>query len=342
MKDDAELVTFARDALGLPTTVALKASALGKRGSDRRYYRLNWQVTPGFPLSAILVEYNPERIENAYFADLAGLLGDIGVPAPKIIRHDPKGHLTLMEDLGNIDLWSLRSEPWEIRRSLYQKTLAVVNRLHSFPRGELGARDVRLMAPFDASLYRWERTYYLEHFVGGLCGINLQPEAAKELEEELSNLADRLLTTPSCLIHRDLQSQNVMIRSGNPVLIDFQGMRFGNAFYDLGSLLCDPYVEFTDDERHELLHYYYGLSEREFSWMPFREHFWEASAQRLMQALGAYGFLGCRKGLADYLQHVPAALRNLLVAAGHASSLYHLERLCHRCGATLARSAPPG
>ena len=68
-----------------------------------------------------------------------------------------------------------------------------------------------------------------------------------ELETELSALGERLSGTGRCLVHRDLQSQNVMIRDGEPFLIDFQGMRFGSPFYDLGSLLCDPYVDFSDE-----------------------------------------------------------------------------------------------
>ena len=40
-----------------------------------------------------------------------------------------------------------------------------------------------------------------------------------------------------------------MIREGEPVLIDFQGMRLGSPFYDLGSLLCDPYVDFREADR---------------------------------------------------------------------------------------------
>ena len=39
-----------------------------------------------------------------------------------------------------------------------------------------------------------------------------------------------------------------MIKNGQPVLIDFQGLRKGCLFYDLGSLICDPYVTFTDEE----------------------------------------------------------------------------------------------
>ncbi len=68
------------------------------------------------------------------------------------------------------------------------------------------------------------------------------------------------METPSVLVHRDLQSQNVMIVNGEPVFIDFQGMRLGSPFYDLGSLLYDPYVEIGEAERVALLKYYYDLT----------------------------------------------------------------------------------
>jgi hypothetical protein len=122
-----------------------------------------------------------------------------------------------------------------------------------------------------------------------------------------------------------------MIHDGEPFLIDFQGMRFGNPFYDLGSLLCDPYVNFSVRERDELLSFYYRLSTWDLDWATFQNTFWEASAQRLMQALGAYGFLGLKKGLKAFLEHTPAGLQNLHRAVGQVASLPHLRELTLAC-----------
>jgi hypothetical protein len=281
--------------------------------------------------SAILVDYDPRRTENQYYAEIAGFLGEIGVPAPRVIRHDPAACLLLMEDLGDADLWSFRKAPWEVREPLYQKTLTLLRRLQAVPESGFPSGRVRLMQGFGAELYRWERDYFREHFVRKVCGIQLEPARERVLEAELSALADRLSETGRCLVHRDLQSQNVMIRGGEPFLIDFQGMRFGSPFYDLGSLLWDPYVVLSDREREGLLSFYYRLSPRGRAWEPFRENFWEASAQRLMQALGAYGFLGLQKGLGAFLEHIPAGLGNLLRAASLAASLPRLQELVLAC-----------
>jgi aminoglycoside/choline kinase family phosphotransferase len=322
-----EMIDFARETLGLSESVSIGLSPLKGRGSDRTFYRLKWNPKD----SAILVHYDPKRTENTYYADIAAFLHDIEVPAPRMVRHDPANCLIIMEDLGDTDLWSLRETLWRSRRHLYQKTLTVVHKLHSFPERDFPSARVRLMDGFGPDLYRWERDYFRDHFVRDVCGIELEPFFAGELETELSSLAEQLSETTRCLVHRDLQSQNVMIREAVPFLIDFQGMRFGSLFYDLGSLLCDPYADIPDNERDELLSFYYGLTKWDLDWAAFRKAFWEASAQRLMQALGAYGFLGLKKGLKAFLDPIPAGLHNLHLATAQTASLPRLRELSRTC-----------
>ena len=62
---------------------------------NRAFYRLKW----GHGDSAILIHYDPGRIENTCYADIATFLLAIDVPVPRLIRHDPDGCLILMEDL---------------------------------------------------------------------------------------------------------------------------------------------------------------------------------------------------------------------------------------------------
>jgi aminoglycoside/choline kinase family phosphotransferase len=327
MKSPEEMICFCRESLGLPESVTMDFSPLEGRGSDRTFFRIQWNRED----SAILVDYDPMRVENTYYAAIAVFLLENDIPAPRLIRHDPSACLILMEDLGKADLWSFRKIPWENRRPLYQKTLAVVHRLHSLPEKEFPSGRVRLMESFGPGLYCWERDYFREHFVRNVCGVELEPALERELQSELSALGERLSGSMRCLVHRDLQSQNVMIRDCEPFLIDFQGMRFGSPFYDLGSLLCDPYVDLHDGEREELLFFYYRLWKGGLDQASFRNSFWEASAQRLMQALGAYGFLGLRKGLKGFLDHIPAALRNLHRAASETASLPRLLDLSLAC-----------
>src|ERR1700720_1521690 len=77
-----------------------------------------------------------------------------------------------------------------------------------------------------------------------------------ETEPALREIPKYLARLPRVLVHRDFQSQNIIIQNGQANLIDFQGMRPGLAEYDLASFLYDPYVELADTERAELLTYY--------------------------------------------------------------------------------------
>jgi aminoglycoside/choline kinase family phosphotransferase len=322
-----EYEKFIREALGLPKTAGVRMEVLFRGGSDRVFYR----VFPDDRPSTVFMHYSPERRENNYYAAIAEFLRGIGVSVPRIIRHDPARFLILMEDLGDVSLWSLREAPWEERRVIYRKVLDLAQRLHLFPAEAFPSERVTLMEAFDPALYRWERDYFMEHFVQGVCGITLDRSTSESLEEELSALAGRLQGAASSLVHRDFQSRNVMICNGEPVFIDFQGMRFGNYFYDLGSLLYDPYIAFRDEERGELLACYYGKEKGGPGWETFQTAFREAAAQRLMQALGAYGFLGLRRGLREFLDHIPRGLDHLLDATTRAGSLPCLLDVAIKC-----------
>lgn len=313
---DEDAINITKSALGMQKCGTAAISRLQKGGSDRTYYRVRLDEQ-----SVIFVHYNPDRQENNYYAAIADFLSVIGVRVPAVIHLDQDKFVIIMEDLGDEDLWSFRHASREVRFNLYCRTLKMIHKLHVFSLEDFPHRSVPLMNSFDADLYRWERDYFRENFLEEVCGMDTTSIMFPELEKELSGLADRIMEIGMQLIHRDLQSQNVMIKNGEPALIDFQGMRQGSMFYDLGSFLYDPYVSLTDDERLELLHFYYDLDHREFDWDAFETYFHEASAQRLMQALGAFGFLGVKKGKKDFLGHIPGGIRNLISATANTKTL---------------------
>ena len=106
-----EAFAFARKALGLAGSHPLAAAPLGKRGSDRVYFRLTWGVRE----SAILVHYDPRREENRYHAAIARFLYRVGVPVPRVIGHDPAAIRALIERARQsvVD----RQTAWDSRRS---------------------------------------------------------------------------------------------------------------------------------------------------------------------------------------------------------------------------------
>jgi aminoglycoside/choline kinase family phosphotransferase len=320
---NTEIRAFLNDHL---SALDFRYDPIHKGGSDRSFYRVRLPNGQTF----IFMQYGTDVEENAYWADINRFLFDLGIPTPHIIAYDSRRHLLLMEDLGETDLYGLRTEPWHRRRTYYLKALSEIHRLHRFPAGDLPSA-MKLSPGYDRALYTWEHHYFRENFIEAVCRLSLSDTVIRALTAEWCALTDRLLGVSACLIHRDFQSQNIMIKNDRPVFIDFQGMRMGNFFYDLGSLICDPYVGLTQAERNELVAFYYRILEPAYSLDRFIEYFWDAAAQRLMQALGAYGFLGLKKGKTDFLAHTENGVRNLITATAQSDNFPVLNDIAKTC-----------
>lgn len=324
-----EIQKFLNDHLG---TKNFELVPIKKGGSDRSFFRVSLQHETSF----IFMHYGDEVTENAHWAGINKFMTSLGIRVPRIILQDVAKHFILMEDLGDVDLWSLRFEPWEQRRDYYFQVLTQIYRLHSFDLKSVPA-NVPLSESYGPRLYKWEHDYFLENLVWEVCKIKLTSADATKLNQELDALSAHLQKIEPCLIHRDFQSQNIMIKNERPVLIDFQGMRTGCLFYDLGSLICDPYVTFTDEERNELQDFfYYELMKPEYSRDEFVRNFWMGSVQRLLQALGAYGFLGLKKHKPAFLSHIGSGLENLLMAIDNVGGFDQLNDLATECETILA------
>jgi aminoglycoside/choline kinase family phosphotransferase len=287
----------------------IEVAPLEKGGSDRFFYR----VRVGEESSLILAKYGSQREENRHYVRIAQFLREIGVRVPEIYFHDEPQGLIWMEDLGDRDLWSFRNEPWPVRGPLYQRTLDQILTLHLHAHEAPAPEPWPFQPPFDAALYRWEQNYFLENCLGRHFGLAVEEVERRCDRSRLDEIAESLAARPRCFVHRDFQSQNIVVKNDEPCFIDFQGMRLGLPQYDLASLLYDPYVTLTEAERRESLAYYVGACENQSRPLDadFEEVFALCAAQRLMQALGAYGFLGHVKGRAHFLDHIPAAFASL-------------------------------
>jgi N-acetylmuramate 1-kinase len=285
---------------------------LEKGGSDRRYYRVRFSAD----YSLILVKYNPEKLENERFVAIANFLDGIGVNAPLIYYHDHDQGLIWMQDLGEGDLWQFRSEPWAVRRRFYEAALDQVTILHGTEMA--GWENLHLQVGFDETLYRWEQNYGLENCLGRYFQVPAREINRLREHTSFAKLARRLASYPRVLVHRDFQSQNVIIWDEQAYLIDFQGMRPGLRQYDLASLLFDPYVSLANQERTHLLRYYFERNNHGLDIAEFERVYLDCGIQRLMQALGAYGVIGLVKEKREFLRHIQPAIKTLIEVASSA------------------------
>src|SRR5947207_9762692 len=230
----------------------VKILPIEKGGSDRKFYRVRCSSEQ----SLILVKYNLEREENRHYVAIAQFLEIHNIHAPRIYYHDTEEGLIWIEDLGERDLFGYRDEPWLVRRAFYESAFDEIAKLHRLPEEACLQIKGELPAEFNAALYRWEQGYFFENCLGRHFTIDKAKLAALAELPALNGIAERLARFPRVLVHRDFQSQNIIIRNSQACLIDFQGMRPGLAEYDLASLLYDPYVDLPESERAELTAYY--------------------------------------------------------------------------------------
>ncbi len=291
-----------RQYLGIDPTVTVTLTPIKKGASGRTIVRVK---TPGRD-PFIGIHWTDERPDNDNFLPAAKFLKSAKLNVPEIFYEIPHRRVALVEDLGDTDLFSLKGTPFADREPYYRSALSQIDKLFY----SKGPKDFELMPPFDESLYRWEQEYFFDHMVEGLLGMD-----AGELREtpEFTYLAARLGSGAKHLVHRDFQSQNLLLKDGKAWWIDFQGMRRGRQEYDIASLVFDPYMDHSAEEREAILAIWEDIAEDR----PEETIFRECAAQRLMQAMGAFGNIIGNRGDDWYRPHVPAAARLLAeVVAG--------------------------
>ncbi len=176
----------------------------------------------------------------------------------------------------------------------------------------------------------------MEAFVTGYMGS--AADHAK-LQAEFERLADQILShSQPGLIHRDCQSRNIMVHQNTFYFIDFQGARPGPLQYDLASLLLDPYVALPESLQAQLLEDYLNkLAKRQ----PVNRRHWQRGYEacclsRLLQMLGAFGFLTTRKGKPQFADYIPIALATLQRHLSRAPQFPRLRGLVERLLQTFA------
>jgi len=279
-------------------------------GSGRNIIRLSTDQQ-----SAIGILYNV-REENAAFLEFSRHFRRHGLPVPEIYVEDLNQGAYLEEDLGDTTLFEFLSKHRTGENiapdvvEAYRKVVAVLPRFQIEAGRDLNYKVCYPRASFDRQSISWDLNYFKYYFLR-LAGI---PFSEQALEDDFDTLTNFLLSADcDYFLYRDFQSRNVMLRSGQPFFLDYQGGRKGALQYDIASLLYDAKADLPPELRQQLLDLYVDTLggfvdvKRE----AFLHYFYPYVYVRILQALGAYGFRGFYERKPHFLQSVPYALKNL-------------------------------
>ncbi|MBI5142434.1 MAG: phosphotransferase [Nitrospirae bacterium] len=280
-------------------------------GSDRVYRRVRRDGGTVISMSTSSTDPDYER-QIAYSRYFAAR----GIPVPRLIDADADARTAVFADLGDRSLYTFGkcAEARGLVEPVYLALMKTMAQLHA----PFDAEAAPAFRMFDYEHLRWETYYFLNEFVRGLCGM--EPADPKRLDAEFHALAVKVDGFGKRIVHRDCQSQNIMLApDGSPYLIDYQGARLGPPAYDMASLLWDPYVPMPDDMRERLVSAYEAARKENegaaFDMAEFRASLLPCRLQRHMQALGAYAFLSGKKGKTYFRKHIPAAVEMLRAEA---------------------------
>ncbi|MDR0515833.1 MAG: phosphotransferase [Fibromonadaceae bacterium] len=273
-------------------------SVAGSAGSGRKYYRMQ---AAGHSL--ILQQSYPEDADFERFVRYGRLFSKLGLPTPEIYAVSDAKKQVVMQDFGSVRLCDAE-QPMLYYPLVLEKLITWQEKSEQVfeADSELANRV------FGESDYLWETSYFAENYLQGHLGMEKIPD---NLTAFFSDLAKKAGAQKRVLMHRDFQSQNVMVSTLG--FIDFQGARNGSIYYDVASMLWDPYMMLPAETIGQLFSLWHSANAllKDVSFDEAWENFLTASMQRLMQALGAYCFLSKKKGIKSFEQYIEPGAKRL-------------------------------
>ncbi len=282
---------------------------LPSSGSNRRYFRLKGDRT-------LIGVYGTSIEENDSFLYMADHFRKAGIPVPEVYCMSDDKFCYLQEDLGDVLLFNaiekgrLTSVFSEEEKDMLRKTVRLLPVIQFAGADGFDFSRCYPQPEFNQRSILWDLNYFKYCFLKAT-GMEFQED---RLEDDFQKMSDVLLRSSSAtFMYRDFQSRNVMLREGEPWLIDFQGGRKGPFYYDVASFLWQAKARYPESLRRELLEEYLEALRK---YKPIDEAYFYSQLRhfvlfRTLQVLGAYGFRGYFEKKPHFIQSVPYAIENL-------------------------------
>lgn len=271
----------------------------------RRYFRM------GAEPEWLAVYAPPESEDSKTFVALAGYLRQQGVRAPRVHAADYERGFLLIDSLG--DRLYLNDLDEASVEALYGEVLLTLLRLQQSP------PPLPAIPEYSREKLLEEMDLFPRWFVSQLLGYELNASERLLIKQTFDELVASALEQPSCFVHRDFHSRNLIHRECSPPgVIDFQDAVWGPFTYDLVSLLRDCYVRWPREhiERWALAYANMarevGVAPADMSAEQLLRWFDLMGLQRHFKVLGIFARLALRDNKRAYLEDLPLVMRYLL------------------------------
>ncbi|OYT97267.1 MAG: aminoglycoside phosphotransferase [Pseudomonas sp. PGPPP3] len=274
--------------------------ALPADASARRYFRL-------VGADLLLMDSPPQSEPLRPYLQVAELLRELGLSAPRVLSADEAAGLALIEDFGHSTYTRLLAAG-HAEAPLYELAVDCLARLHAAP-AEQGA----VLPAYDDKRMADEFALFIDWYAPLLLGVAPSSALRAAYMALFDGLCDDAARRREAVVLRDFHVDNLMLLEGrNGVaacgLLDFQDALHGAYAYDLMSLLEDARRDVPGELQARLLQRYLaqrpGL-DREV----FLADYAVLAAQRHAKVLGIFVRLAKRDGKLGYLAHLSRVLR---------------------------------
>lgn len=306
---------------------SLTLQSASSDASFRSYWRTHHQGR-----SWIVMDSPPAREDPAPWLAVGQRLADAGLHVPAVRAADLEQGFLLIEDLGaQLYLAALTEDRVD---TLYRDAMDALLRMQS-------AVTVEGMARYDREFLTRELAILPEWFLQRHLGAALDDHDRATLNAAFEVIVESALAQPTCFVHRDFHSRNLLLIDDpaplrNPGVIDFQGALAGPITYDLASLLRDCYITWPQDRVEAWADSYRlrlrdaGLIDADVDRAQFMRWFDLIGLQRHLKVLGIFCRLCYRDGKQGYLQDLPRVFAYVADVARSYPELHGLLTLLER------------
>ena len=289
--------------------------------SFRRYFRID-AVSGG---ASFIVMDAPPALENCQpFVDIARLMADAGLNAPRVLAWDEAQGFMLLTDLGAHTMLDVIAPPLAVAETAQPTAThyALYNdATDALVRWQLASKPGVLPVYDDALLSR-ELALFPDWYVAKHRGI--AADVGSKVRTQLDGLFEQIkasnlnsLGGARVFVHRDFMPRNLMVApDGQPPLgvLDFQDAVYGPISYDIASLLRDAFLSWEEDFVLDITIRYWEKARK--AGLPVGDDFGEfyravewMGLQRHLKVLGIFARLTLRDGKPKYLADTPRFIK---------------------------------
>ena len=290
--------------------------------SFRRYFRITT------PRGTRIVMDAPVLHEDCRpFIKVAGLMGEAGVLAPKILAADLAQGFLLLTDLGvKTYLDVLNDDNFD---SLFRPANAALVKWQLASKPDVLPR-------YDAPLLHRELSLFPDWYIAKHLQVELTAAQQQTLAAMFALIINANLAEQRVYVHCDYMPRNLMASETapetNPGVIDFQDALYGPISYDVASLYRDAFISWEEEQVLDGTIRYWEKARKAGLPVPaafddfYRDVEW-MGLQRHLRILGIFARINYRDGKPRYLADAPRFIRYVRKTCERYQELWPLLRL---------------